>query len=404
MGFEPTVSVRLRQGGDRISIGGQDLALWSTQQVRDGLERGREPLVQIRGYSRIQLRLAREDKRVTWYLLSDDGVKTTRFPSGVIELTGTTMRIDLRPVPDAVRLVATSDSLRGAKIKTNIVGLLSLENYIEGVVATEVPRDWPDEALKAQAIAARSFTLAKIRERSGHGRTRNNAWLLEANVVDQVFDHQRIHARAVKAVAETRGEYLANADGETPVAAHYHSDCGGKTDEPSTVWGGGPRLGTAIDASCPLNPGGRWRLVQDASELGRKLSQRSLVPGGSRVQSVAILHRSTGGRAVDIEIVSRVSKSGLETKQAIRLSGEKLREALGYGDLRSTRFEIGRTIDGAFEFVGRGFGHGAGMCQWGARAMAQAGHSHQTILQHYFPALNLAKYREGSGKRQVTSN
>lgn len=77
--------------------------------------------------------------------------------------------------------------------------------------------------------------------------------------------------------------------------------------------------------------------------------------------------------------------------RSVQLSGEKLREALGYNELRSTLFDVRKKSDGSVEFSGRGFGHGSGMCQWGARALAKAGKSYVEILKHYYPKLQVSK-------------
>ncbi len=365
-----TVSVRLRPLKGLVSIAGENLKV--------GSQIGGAP------FSRVQAIFGKVAARTGGPAESDFGWTVTDAVSGktltavigtTIEIGGENLRVDLRSAPNRIRLVAIR---RRAISDLHLVGVLSLEDYVEGVVSAEVPRDWPLEALKAQAVAARSFTLAKLRERG----ERAERWQLEASVMDQVFDNSRRHEMAARAVRETRGLYLAGPENHV-ATTHYHSDCGGQTDEPRDVWGGGETLGTAKDM-CPKRVGTNWRLVTSLAEITEKLQKESLIHSSFRVSALNIEKRSPAGRA---QVVRLAGAKG----QSLRLTGEKMRSLFGYMNLRSTLFEIKSASAERIEFQGRGFGHGTGLCQWGARTMAQNAKSYREILAHYYPKLTLSE-------------
>lgn len=363
------VSVRLRPLGSSsssglIAVSGRDLALYST-----GLK---ALLVKTAGFQQWQVRFETLNGQPAWSVVDrDSGKSLARLQGRFAELRGEDVRVDLRPSPSHLRLVATK---KVARFDLQLVGLLSLDDYVHGVVSAEVPRNWPLEALKAQAIAARSFALAKLRERAESGRD----WMLEATIMDQVFDHARKHDLAEQAVKATRGEVLMGPLGVA--TAHYHADCGGHTDEPRDVWGGGETMGTAQD-QCAKRSSSQWRMVASLGDLTKKLKAHGKLGFAERIADLSVTQRTGGGRARGVQVTST---SG----DVAKLTGEDLRAALGYMNLRSTKFEV-KTFGDRVEFAGRGFGHGTGLCQWGARGLAANGADYRTILRHYYPKLSL---------------
>lgn len=375
------LSVRLRPLRENVSVSGDGLVI-----------RGEGARIVARkdGFNRVVLKYAHE----RWRILDAASEKEIATSEGrKLEIRGDGLRVDLRPAPSHIQFIAVAEGAKRARANggpLSLIGFLSIEEYLEGVVPSEVPRDWPLEALKAQAVAARSFTLATIRDRA---RT-NPDWLLEANVTDQVFDIGRAHSRTSDAVRATAGEVLVSPASLTSsplaVAVNYHSDCGGRTDEPTVVWGGGVKTegvktGTAVDAGCAVSPRNSWTYTVSRDLLGKKLAGKGLVPLNFALAEVSVTRRSEGGRAMTVGVRS------LDGRR-IEFSGQRLREALGYNDFKSTLFEIisKSALNGdELEFKGRGFGHGAGLCQWGARTLALSGRSYTEILKHYYPRLTL---------------
>ena len=260
--------------------------------------------------------------------------------------------------PGALRLTARNESL----LLTNVV---PLEIYLAGTVGSEMPPNWPLEALKAQSVASRSYALYM------HSHPRDPLYDLERTVMDQVYGGAKKGlARVNEALAATRGEVIT-FDGAV-VKSYYHSRCGGSTDAPGTVWGRPERgpYGTVECASCRAHPS-RWNTFVSWDELRRTLE----VP----LATAWLEKRWPSGR---------VAWLSLPGESSGRFTGETLRKALGYGRLKSTRFRWHASAAGVF-VDGVGFGHGVGMCQWGARAMAQAGADYRMILAHYYPGANI---------------
>lgn len=263
-----------------------------------------------------------------------------------------------------------------------LVNELPLERYLAGVVGLEMDPGWPPEALKAQAVAARTYALHRrlARRRAAASELDRARYDLEAGVLDQVYGGaDGEDPRAVEAVAATRGEWLAGPDGE-PIFAAFHSTAGGYTESAAEVWG--RPLPYLVAHACPYDrdsPVFTWRWTVPVEEVERRLVAAGYPVAGLRRLEVA--GRTASGRARSV----RAAAAG----GSVTLPAVELRRLLGYGRLRSTGFEVDRDGD-AFRFDGRGAGHGVGLCQWGARGMALGGRGYRAILDFYYPRSRLA--------------
>lgn len=301
--------------------------------------------------------------------LEVDGVPTEASAAYFRGGTSTEAPIELgnQRYPGALRLTARDESL----LLTNVV---PLEVYLAGTVGSEMPPRWPLEALKAQSVASRSYALYM------HAHPRDPLYDLERTVMDQVYGGaKRGLERVREALAATRGEVLTY-DGAI-VKAYYHSRCGGSTDAPGTVWGRpekGP-YGSVPCVSCQRQPS-RWNTFVAWDELKRKLRAPSLTDW--------IEERWPSGRVAWLAW----------PKAPQRWTGEALRKTLGYARVKSTRFTWNASAAGVF-VDGVGFGHGVGMCQWGARAMAEGGSDYRQILAHYYPGARLVHAAEAMSAR-----
>lgn len=251
------------------------------------------------------------------------------------------------------------------------VNVLPIEAYLEAVLAGEMPPTFPDEALKAQAVAARSYALHRKIEATQEG----SAYHLDSTVLSQVYGGIAYEdERTRRAVIATRGEVLAY--GMLPVEAYFHSDCGGRTES------GEAALGRALPyltpVSCPVTRHSRWSVKVTREELARLVPQLE----GAEPTGLAVASRTSSGRAQTLELTT---KNGTVTVSAIQL-----RAAVGYARLPSTWFDV-REEHGAFIFDGRGAGHGVGLCQWGARVLAEKGQGYKEILTHYYPGAEVKK-------------
>ncbi len=260
--------------------------------------------------------------------------------------------------PSPVYLLASSSREADAILS------LDLEKYLEGVMLGEMPVGWPKEAMKAQAVAARSYALAQLESRP------NQAFQLRGNIMDQVYLPNSVPQVIKDAVSDTRGEVLVQ-DGKF-LKAYYHSDCGGMTEEPQNVWGiGAVKMSIVRDNFCSLRKTHVWSYTVSKLDLLRLF----------HIDSLKILTKSASGRVVKIQVM-RKSSAGKMT--SVEIQGQDLRKAIGFDKIKSTLFVMTQD-ENSVKFEGRGMGHGSGLCQWGARSMALNGDFSSEILKHYYP-------------------
>jgi stage II sporulation protein D len=261
------------------------------------------------------------------------------------------------------------------------VNHIDLEEYLVGLINHEINSEWPEEAVKAQVVVARTYALYQA------GNARDGRYDLESTVQDQVYGGAQTEDwRSARAVRATAGEVLVTRDGEI-IQAHYHSCCGGKTELPENVWGRKTAVRRTVkDPFCKTAPNFNWSYTLEPAEFGRRLRKNGK-PGGY-VTLVKVLSRTTNNRAMRVRVET--------TEGATTLTGNELRRVLGYSKLKSATFKV--TADnGSFVFRGTGAGHGVGMCQWGAKGMGDAGkYSYRQILGFYYPGLYIRNlYKAG---------
>lgn len=254
---------------------------------------------------------------------------------------------------------------------------VGVEEYLEGVLPKEMSPDWPLEALKAQAVVARTFALKNLGKYSAEG------FDLTGDQRSQVYSGLDVESERVRrAVRETAGEVLVYGGALLP--AHYHSCCGGKTLSPTAVWGGAsaPKpLAGVKDRHCRASPHFQWSAYFATDDILAALNQDRFT--AARLEWIRPGPRDAGGRlqAVRLRLDGRTHE----------LPFKDLRRLLGAGDLKSP--QVWRIVARrkGFEFIGRGYGHGVGLCQWGARGLAEGGRAYRQILAHYFPGAAVSR-------------
>jgi stage II sporulation protein D len=291
-------------------------------------------------------------------MLTVDGVRlgrSLRFESasGIVEYEGASYR-------GALALVAHDDRL----LVLNHVGL---ESYLRGVVPSEMPAEWPLEALKAQAVAARSYTLANLKP--------GEPFDVCATTDCQVYRGMRVeHERADEAIALTRGVVLTY--GDAFARTYYHSDSGGAVASSREVWGySAPYLVARADVAA-RTPHRQWEYRLDAAALTASLRTYGIDVGG--VRAVRIVGYSESGRAERAEVIGDRGRATVQ--------GAALRNILRGAGLKSTRI----TMLGDLVARGDGWGHGVGMSQYGAMTMAASGYGFDQILAFYYPGTLLS--------------
>jgi len=272
------------------------------------------------------------------------------------------LRVDGRPLPG--RLEAWADP--GGLV---LVNALDLEDYVAAVVASEVPRDWPDAALEAQAVAARTFAVAQKIAQGPAARAH-----LGSSALDQVYAGAAHPASgALRAAHATAGEVLTY--GAAPIAAYFSASCGGRSETSEDAFnlagGSTPYLLSEPDDA---DEGRAWVVRKPLAQISAALRKAGRVL--AKVTSVSVSARTGSGRARTLRIDT---PSGARSLAAV-----ELRQILGYSALPSLLFDVSIEA-GAAVFRGRGNGHGVGLCQWGARARALRGESYRQILAHYYP-------------------
>ncbi len=270
-----------------------------------------------------------------------------------------------------------------------VINRLGLEDYLLGVVPAEIGRRTPEEfaAVRAQAVAARTYTISHL------GRRDSLGFDLFATVEDQVYGGLEVERPDVeRAIDETRGEILV-FDGQ-PVSAFYHSTCGGRTATREEVWGEPdlPYLRSVRDAGggedyCAISPRYRWRVSWTVDEMNgfvrAELASRLGTSPSSvgHISGIRVLSRTENDRVDQLEVEASGGRYVVR-KNEIRWVLQPAEGRI----LGSTDFVVrqGRVEDGEIIVEGRGFGHGIGMCQWGAIGRARAGEGYREILAAYY--------------------
>jgi len=250
-----------------------------------------------------------------------------------------------------------------------IVNELPLEEYVKDVVAAEVGQNWDMEALKAQAVISRTYAVYQKMM-----STDSSIYEIASSVINQVYKGSSPDVRIAYAVSQTNGEILT-FEGK-PVEAFYHSTCGGKTENPEEVFGKNYPYLRSVESPCDLSPYSTWE-----REIPREEIEKGLNISGIREISIKS-YTSTG----------RVKQLAIRTHSGVvAVNATDLRKTLGWSRLPSTKFALSRDGD-SFLFKGSGYGHGVGLCQWGALQMAREGKGYRDILSFYYPGTAIGLY------------
>ena len=247
-----------------------------------------------------------------------------------------------------------------------VINNVDLEDYLYSVVGAEAVSSWPIEALKAQAVAARSYALYKSIKES------NGVYDVDTTVGTQVYKGlDTEYTTTHEAVNSTLGQVMTYND--EVILAAFHSSSGGYTENVEDVWSSPlPYLRSVVDYD-RQSPVFEWQQLIPVKKI------KSLVAGIGQIKGLQPAKMTPHGRIITMKVTGdRGSKT---------VSGKELREAL---ELRSTLFRIS-TEGENLRIKGRGYGHGLGLSQWGAYYLAQQGVDYNQILAHYYQNANLTK-------------
>lgn len=303
-----------------------------------------------------------------------------------------------------------------------VVNVIDMEEYLRGVVPGEMPSKWHVEALKAQAVAARTYALRMMIGRE------NDKWDVVATTADQVYGGVKYEKETTdEAIRKTAGEVIVY--GDSPIIAYYHSDAGGYTKA-----GEHPYL-QPVKSEEPDSPYKNWQLSYTPKEFSKLLEDGGL-PGGrvlgivaayddyGRVQGLSIttdkttygvtalqfrrilgvmIVRSTrftimfeGGvvwdKEVPVSYSDRLTATGKGGEASVKIRDSYVASLAKVKQMKGDYVALGqRRAATKIAISGSGFGHGTGMSQWGALHMANSGKTYREILTHYYTGVNIVQ-------------
>ncbi len=258
------------------------------------------------------------------------------------------------------------------------VNSINIEDYIKGVMYHEVSHHWPMEALKAQAVAARTYALYSM------SNSASKPYDVTNDIYSQVYGGKESERyRTGLAVERTAGEILTFNGKILP--AYFHATCGGMTEDAGELWGIDilPLKGVPC-MFCQNSPHMHWKKNFRLKDIQDALNRKGLKI--SLIKDIGIVDRNRSGRINNIKIVDR---DGGE----LIIKGKDFRELMGPNIIRSNNYDI--TMQGYYvDINGKGWGHGVGLCQWGAFGMAEQQFTYKQILSYYYPSSLLVDYHE----------
>ncbi|WP_447968637.1 SpoIID/LytB domain-containing protein [Nitrospira sp. M1] len=253
-----------------------------------------------------------------------------------------------------------------------VINQVDVEAYVAGVVTGEINTSWHIEALKAQAVAARTYVLYKKM------MNQQQPYDVVSSVQDQVYQGQgKVNARVKSAIRSTRGKVIAYD--RHPILAAYSSTAAGPTEDASYVWDVDVPYLKGVE--CPfddLSPRYHWRVAVTLDSLERQFRKFDYDVGS--IATITPFTRTPSGRVDRIRI--------LHSHGQLILRGQDFRRVAGYSTILSTQFEI-ESMGHELVLVGKGSGHGVGLCQWGMKEMAELGYSYEAIVRYYYPGTEL---------------
>lgn len=267
--------------------------------------------------------------------------------------------------------------------KTGEVEQVNIDDYLCNVVSAEMPADYEIEAIKAQAVVARTYTIYKINNKKHENAdicddsTCCQAWVDKETRFSRWEESKRESnwEKIQKCVQETQGQIITYQN--QPINAFFHANSGGKTELPVNVWGG-----TGLPYLQVVETAGEEGYKQYESEV--ELTQDELIEklktkysdisiDFSNQENLKILEYTDSGRVKTVKFGNH------------EISGVETRTLLG---LKSTNFEISKEND-KIKFTVKGYGHGVGMSQTGADAMAKQGKNYKEIINHFYSGIEI---------------
>jgi stage II sporulation protein D len=324
------------------------------------------------------------------FFISDASNKKLKLTKGIVEICCSEKGIQIKkqflspPLkiePSNGVIFADSKPYRGHLIveksenKLNIINVLTLEDYIKGVLPKEVSADWNTEALKAQAVISRTYAIINLNRHS------TQRFDMCSTTHCQVYGGAGVEAAPCnKAILETQCEVLTY-DGELAQTV-FHANCGGHTEDPKYIWNWKdtpPYLKGVKCNYCTAAPYTNWEKILDESFIRKQLSDNNI----GKIKNIKIKEKTSAGTAKELKII--------HSEGELKLNAYQFRLAIGTWQIKSHAFDSIKINGDKFHFKGKGWGHKVGLCQWGAKGMAEKGKTYKQILAYFYPGTKIEK-------------
>ncbi len=395
---EPEVRVRIRSAVQTIKLEGP--RHFTIKPAGGGVER------QVDGP--LTLAISPEGVRATDAHGPIPSTGWNTFEAIAVAESGATprIRIDTSLYPGKIRILPrrggslAEGSLEG---RMDVVAVTGIEDYLVGVVASELYPDWKSHGVfEVQAICARTYALHQ-RQRSIDAR---QEWDLESTEEDQAYKGGTFKSEAYRGVRDTRGVVLTS-NGQL-LRAYYSSTCGGRTAAAADVWPttagyefnlAGPIQAHPRESLCQASPRYRWEVTRDREAFSRQLREFGKTRGHPMAdlglfKSLAVERANRNGRPATFLVMDAAGKKFSISAEQFRLACNfKVPGAPAVPNatlVRSGDLEV--EVRGATVIIrGRGFGHGVGMCQFCAKAMADRGDTWRDMLSRFYPGAKIER-------------
>ena len=258
--------------------------------------------------------------------------------------------------------------------ETLVINHLALEEYLLSVVPSEMPPSWHIEALKAQAVAARSYAAFHI------NNSKSGIYDLENDTNSQMYNGIKSeNPNSSKAVRDTKN--IVMVYNNQPIKAFFHSHSGGITESPEKVWGQKVGYLKSVKSEyCNISKPLDWELKFDSNTLSGKLNKL----GVGEISDIKILDTTPSGRVASLSIQGENGN--------VMVSGQDFRNLIGNTRIKSLLFDIVEN-ENYFHIKGKGFGHGVGMSQYGSYGMAISNYNFEDILKYYYKDIDLVRIK-----------
>jgi len=264
--------------------------------------------------------------------------------------------------------------IRQKDMSLTFVNYIDVDDYLKGVLPREIYADWPPAVLKTQAIAARTYAIFSELSRKLYD------YSLKSTVLSQMYGGLTVERdTTTQAVAATRGYVLTHNN--TIFPTYFHANCGGHTTRAESVWNVEPHpsLEGVRSRFCIQTKHYQWQATLPLEAIETALNQKGITVTG--LSSVSIPERDNSGRAVFFALDT--------TRGMVMIPANTFRLTVGPEKIRSTKItalvSAGSERARSIHFTGLGWGHGGGMCQWGAKVMAEEGMAYRKIIRFYYP-------------------